>query len=113
MADNIEIVEGLAPEALRELPAPTHVFIGGSSGNMDKIISEILEKSEGRVRFVINCIAMESAAQALECAKKHAIAEPDISQVSVSRGHAVGRYTMMKSENPITIICFDGEGNKC
>ncbi|MGN0734330.1 MAG: precorrin-6A reductase [Anaerovoracaceae bacterium] len=113
MADNLEIVEGLAPEALRELPAPTHVFIGGSSGNMDQIISEILEKSEEHVRFVINCIAMESAAQALECAKRYGISEPDISQISVSRGHAVGRYTMMKSENPITIICFDGEGKKC
>ena len=113
MTDNLEIVEGLAPEAFRELPAPTHVFIGGSSGNMDQIVSEILEKSEDNVRFVINCIAMESAAQALECAKKYGIAEPDISQISVSRGHAVGRYTMMKSENPITIICFDGEGKKC
>ena len=113
MADNLEIVEGLAPEALRQLPAPTHVFIGGSSGNMEQIVSEILEKSEDNIRFVINCIAMESAAQALECAKKHGIAEPDISQISVSRGHAAGRYTMMKSENPITIICFDGEGKKC
>ena len=112
-ADNLEIVEGLAPEALQELPAPTHVFIGGSSGNMDEIITDILRKSEGTVRFVINCIALESTAQALACAKKHGIAEPDVSQIAVSRGHAVGRYTMMKSENPITIICFDGEGKKC
>ncbi len=112
-ADNLEIVEGLAPEALQELPAPTHVFIGGSSGNMDEIITDILRKSEGPVRFVINCIALESTAQALSCAKKYGIAEPDVSQIAVSKGHAVGRYTMMKSENPITIICFDGEGKKC
>ena len=32
--DNLTIVPGLAPEALKELPAPTHVFIGGSSGNL-------------------------------------------------------------------------------
>ena len=31
--DNLTIVPGLAPEALKELPAPTHVFIGGSSGS--------------------------------------------------------------------------------
>lgn len=112
-ADNLEIIEGLAPEALADLPAPTHVFIGGSSGNMDEIITDILRKSEGTVRFVINCIALESTAQALACGKKYGIAEPDVSQIAVSRGHAVGRYTMMKSENPITIICFDGEGKKC
>ena len=27
-----------APEALEELPVPTHAFIGGSSGNMKEIV---------------------------------------------------------------------------
>ena len=30
-ADNLEIIEGLAPEAMKALEAPTHAFIGGSS----------------------------------------------------------------------------------
>lgn len=30
--ENVEVVEGVAPEALRDLPAPTHAFIGGSAG---------------------------------------------------------------------------------
>ncbi len=106
-ADNVEIIEGLAPEAMEELPAPTHVFIGGSSGNMDQIIEAVLKKTP-QARFVINCIAMESAAQALECAKKYSSELPEITQVAISRGNAVGSYTLMKSENPITIISFDG-----
>ena len=43
-ADNLEIVEGLAPEALKDLPAPTHAFIGGSSGNLKEIVKLLLEK---------------------------------------------------------------------
>lgn len=35
-ADNLEIVEGLAPEACVDLPVPTHAFIGGSSGNHER-----------------------------------------------------------------------------
>ncbi len=31
-ADNLTIIEGLAPEACVDLPVPTHAFIGGSSG---------------------------------------------------------------------------------
>ena len=62
-----------------------------------------------QVRFVINCIALESTAQALACAKKYGCGAPEVTQISVARGHAVGNYTMMKSENPITIICFDAE----
>ena len=130
-ADNLTIVEGLAPEAMDELPPATHVFIGGSAGNMDAIVEAALAKlpenkeaaSEKnasnlagcgnhkpiQIRFVINCIALESTAQALACAKKYGREEPEVTQISVARGHAVGNYTMMKSENPITIICFDAE----
>ena len=32
--DHMRIIAGTAPEAMEELPAPTHAFIGGSSGNM-------------------------------------------------------------------------------
>ena len=40
-ADNLEIIEGLAPEALRGLPAPSHVFVGGSSGNLRAILQPV------------------------------------------------------------------------
>ena len=46
-ADNLEIVPGTAPEAMVELPAPTHAFIGGSSGNMNEIIRLLLDKNSG------------------------------------------------------------------
>ena len=129
--DNLTIIEGLAPGVMDKLPPATHIFIGGSAGNMDAIIEAALAKlpknrkavceketsdlvSCGRckpaqIRFVINCIAMESTAQALACAKKYGREEPEVTQISVARGHAAGSYTMMKSENPITIICFDAE----
>ena len=42
-ADNLEIIEGLAPEAMKALEAPTHAFIGGSSGNMKEIMELLLE----------------------------------------------------------------------
>lgn len=42
--DNLVIIPGVAPEAMTELPAPTHAFIGGSSGNMQDIINLLLEK---------------------------------------------------------------------
>ncbi len=32
--DNLHVIEGMAPEALEELPAPDCVFIGGSKGKV-------------------------------------------------------------------------------
>ena len=68
-ADNLEIIEGLAPEALTDLPAPTHAFIGGSSGNLKEIVKILIEKNP-QVRIVINCITLETVSEALETAKE-------------------------------------------
>lgn len=65
-ADNLEIVEGLAPEACVDLPVPTHAFIGGSSGNMKEILELLLSKNP-KIRVVINCIALESVGEAMNC----------------------------------------------
>ena len=43
--DNVQIVEGTAPEALRKLEPPTHVFIGGSSGNLREILLAVKKKN--------------------------------------------------------------------
>lgn len=107
-ADNLIVVEGEAPEALEQLEAPTHAFIGGSSGNM-KSIMELLLRKNPRVRIVINCIAMESVAEALRCLKELPVTDTDVVQLSVGRAKKAGPYHMMMGENPITIISCTGE----
>ena len=102
-ADNLEIVEGLAPEALTELPVPTHAFIGGSSGNLKEIVKLLIEKNP-QVRIVINCITLETVSEALETAKEFGFEENEIVQLGAARSKAIGRYHMMMGENPIYII---------
>ena len=108
-ADNLEIVEGLAPEALKDLPAPTHAFIGGSSGNLKEIVKLLVEKNP-QVRIVINCITLETVSEALETAKEFGFEENEIVQLSAARSKAIGRYHMMMGENPIYIITLQNPG---
>lgn len=107
-ADNIEITEGMAPDVMDNLPDPDVVFIGGSSGNIEKIVKEALNKNSA-ARFVINCIAIESIGEAVSVAKKYSSMTPRVIQISVAEGHRAGPYTLMKGENPIAIIFFEGE----
>ena len=102
-ADNLEIIERLAPEALKDLPVPTHAFIGGSSGNLKEIVQILIEKNP-QVRIVINCITLETVSEALETAKEFGFEENEIVQLSAARSKAIGRYHMMMGENPIYII---------
>ena len=102
-ADNLEIVGGCAPEAMEELPVPTHAFIGGSSGNLKEIIRLLLNKNP-EVKIVINCITLETVGEAMEAIREFDFQERDIVQISVSRSKEVGRYHMMMGENPIYIF---------
>ena len=114
--DHMTVVQGLAPEALKELPAPTHAFIGGSSGNLKEIVTLLLSKNP-EVRMVINCITLETVGEALDCIRTMEKEregyewETEVVQLVASRSKNIGRYHMMMGENPIYIITIQAHKN--
>lgn len=108
---NFEIISGEAPQALMELPAPTHAFIGGSSGNMKEIIRVLLSKNPN-VRIVINCIALETVSEVMQILKNEAFEYQEIVQVSVGKARILGDYHMMMGQNPVYIITLQGKKNE-
>lgn len=108
-ADNLEILEGLAPDILEGLPAPTHAFIGGSSGNLMEILEAILQKNP-KARIVINAIALETVAEAMRCIRELPMTDVDIVTLAVGKSKEVGSYHMMMGQNPVYIFSFTGGG---
>ena len=43
--ENITVVAGKAPEALEGLPAPDRVFLGGTSGQTEEILTRLVDRS--------------------------------------------------------------------
>lgn len=107
-ADCITVIKGSAPEALSGLETATHVFLGGTSGNLEEILELVLRKNPN-VRVVANFIALESLSDMLLWLKKRSI-DAEIVQMQVSRAKAAGTYHMMMGQNPVYIISFGGEG---
>ncbi|MCC6345594.1 MAG: precorrin-6y C5,15-methyltransferase (decarboxylating) subunit CbiE [Nitrospirales bacterium] len=107
---NVGIVEGFAPDALRHLPAPDRVFIGGSSGRMEEILSIIAEKMPSGI-VVINAATFETLEAARTALAKAGFAV-EIAQVSVSRMRAIGEGSYLSALNPLFIIrgTTGGEG---
>ena len=99
---NLQIVEGRAPEALAALPPPDAVFIGGTKGGMEDILSSVLEKNE-RARICISAIAVETLASALAALKKRGI-EAQVTQIAVSRSRPAGKLHLLTANNPIFLI---------
>lgn len=108
--DFIEVVEGTAPEALRELPAPTHVFIGGSSGNLEEILRAVGKKNN-RARIVLTAISLETVEEIMKAVRDGLLREPEIMQITSARAKEAGSYHMMCGMNPVYIIAGTaGEG---
>ena len=105
--DNIHIIEGSAPEALEDLPAPTHVFIGGSSGNLKQIISLILSKNKDAV-IVVNTVTLETQAEVSECVKYFGFGEFEAVSAEISRSRKAGSYNLMTALNPVWIFRMRG-----
>lgn len=102
-ASNLQIIEGEASEALEELAAPTHVFIGGSSGKLEEILNILWEKNPN-VRVVINAISLETIAEVTRLIKKYDFAEKEIVQVTVAKSKEIGSYEMMMGQNPVYVV---------
>lgn len=109
--ENLEVVYGEALDCIRDLPSPTHVFIGGSGGNLLEIIRMIRQKNS-KVRFVINAVTLETVAELAKI--REAFPEYDtmeIVQIAVSKGRELGAYHLMTAQNPVWIASFGGNEN--
>lgn len=106
-ADNLTVVPGLAPEACKDLPAPTHAFIGGSSGNMKEILTLVLEKNPN-ARIVATAITLESVAELTECMKRFSFADTEVISMSVAKSKKAGPYHLMTGQNPIYLFTMQG-----
>lgn len=99
---NLELIEGRAPGALEELPAPDAVFIGGSGGKMVSIVDAALAKNP-RARLCVSAIALETLHAAVDALASHSI-EAEITQLTVSRSKITGGLHLLMANNPIFLI---------
>ncbi|MFI3238325.1 MAG: precorrin-6y C5,15-methyltransferase (decarboxylating) subunit CbiE [Lachnospiraceae bacterium] len=102
-AYNMSVFHGEASELLAEFEAPNHVFIGGSKGNLEQILDTILAINPD-ASVLISAVTMETVVEATNLCKKYFGCDIEITQISVSRTKAIGRYNMLKAESPIFLI---------
>jgi precorrin-6Y C5,15-methyltransferase (decarboxylating) len=99
---NLHVIQGKAPEALKELPAPDGVFIGGTRGEMEAVVDTVLGKNPN-ARICISAIAIETLPAAVAALTAHGI-EARVTQLSVSRTKGVGGLHLLMANNPVFLI---------
>ena len=100
--DNIEIIEGMAPDVINDLALPDVIFIGGSGKRLLDIL-EFLKTKECNARIVLNAITLETINEAMTLFNKYGYCV-EVTQVSISKNRKLGDYNLMMGQNPIYIF---------
>ena len=107
---NLTLVEGTAPAALENLPAPDAVFIGGTKGSMAAVVEAALARNPA-ARICISAIALETLSAAVAALTAHGL-QAEVCQISVSRAKAAGKLHLLMANNPIFLITRADEAEK-
>lgn len=99
---NLAVVRGTAPEALRGLPKPDAVFVGGSKGHMAEIVASAFAANPD-ARLCVSAIALETLSAALESLTARGL-DAEVTQIGVSRTKAAGALHLLTANNPIFLI---------
>ena len=98
----LRLICGEAPEALKTLPKPDAVFVGGSGGSLRGILQEV-NRVNPAARLCVSAVTLETLQEAAETLRALGYTV-DVCQLSVSRSKKAGALTMMTAQNPVWLI---------
>jgi len=102
-AAGLEVIDGEAPAALKHLPDPDAIFVGGSGGKLMDILDECDSRLKPGGRLVLNIVTLENLSDGLEFMKDYGYIF-EITSVSVSRSKALAEKHFMVAANPVHIV---------
>lgn len=100
---NHQVEEGRAPAGLEKWPDPDAVFIGGSGGNLDRLIPHCLERLKRGGRLVMSFITIENLGESVALLKKHG-APWEAMQASFSQTTPILDMNRMAASDPVWIV---------
>ena len=101
---NLTAIKGSAPEALSGLPAPTHVFLGGSGGRTKEIFA-LLEGLRVPIRICATAVTVETESELLQIMSGYK--RFTANQIAVNSIEKLGAYHMRRAGNPVTVFAAE------
>ena len=103
-SDNMEIIEGAAPEVLEGLERPTHVFIGGAGRALKDILKVLCKKGPG-IKVVIVSVTLETMIEACQLAESMGgLEKTEHLTIRIEKERPVGSYHLMEGGHPVTLL---------
>ncbi len=100
---NVKLLQALAPAGMKDLENISKYFIGGSGGNLGKILELIGQKAPEGSIVVATAILIDTMYQAYHYFRDHSF-EVELIQVSVNKAESEKNAGMLLAANPIFIL---------
>ncbi len=101
--ENLEIIEAMAPDGMNEVKNTNKYFIGGSGGNLEKILNLITRHAPQRSVIVVTAILIDTMINAFEFFKKNNY-DFEFIQVAINKADTSKKIFMLTAQNPIFIL---------
>ena len=103
---NLSVIQDKAPDCLKELPFPDKVFIGGSGGELGRIMQLAWQRLKPGGRLAASAVTEPSKA-ALRQFSLHVEQQPaDYLQVAISRHDTIAGQDLLRPALPVTLVCW-------
>ena len=103
---NFHVIEGRMPEALQDLPAANKVFIGGSDGELQKLLDRVWADLPDRGLLVATAVTDETLKQLEHFSMQLEIEQLEMIRLAVSRGRLSEQTIQYQEKLPVTLFKF-------
>jgi precorrin-6Y C5,15-methyltransferase (decarboxylating) len=100
---NVMPVRGAAPAALKDLPRPDRVFIGGSGGQLEMILNHLQTCLAPEDRVVLALATLENLSLGLQWFQRQGW-RYSLQQVQIARSVALAQLTRFQPLNPVYLL---------
>jgi cobalt-precorrin-6B (C15)-methyltransferase len=105
----IEVICGLAPEAMASLPPADRIFVGGSGQRLPELLETCHQKLIPGGFIVVNSVTMETGTDTYRILKARDY-RLDVAQVNIAVLSSRGGAQLWQARNPVTIIAAQKRG---
>jgi precorrin-6Y C5,15-methyltransferase (decarboxylating) len=102
-AIRIHPIAGVAPDVFAHLPDPDAVFIGGSGGQLEAILTAVMERLKPRGRLVVNCITLDNLARGWNWLRDRGV-QPQVTSVQLAHSRPLGNLHCLEPDSPLFIL---------
>ncbi|WED28715.1 precorrin-6y C5,15-methyltransferase (decarboxylating) subunit CbiE [Vibrio sp. DW001] len=101
--DNVTLICEKAPSSMNSLPNPDAIFIGGTRGEIDAILSLAWQRLNPNGRLIASAVTIDTVSEVYQWAKENQLTL-STQIINISQTQPLAHYQRYQAENPIHLF---------